>query len=175
MASNSTDKTKGKIQVPFSCLPSKKGVYFRESSFFSQYGVDKLPSPAKIRSLQKEQDFGYPPPMRFPEMRLLVKYGRLINVGEGQCLWIIRQFLQDSVPVPEIYGWIVDGDETFIYMELLDGNTLQERWTSLSNVDRARLCGELRDMVSSLRRLEQLLNEKFLGTCYEWSSRSYCE
>lgn len=172
MASNSTDKTKEKIQIPFSCLPSNKEVYFHESSFFTRYGIDKLPSPAKVRSLQKVEDFGYPPPMRFPEMGLLVKYGRLINAGEGQCLWIVRQFLRDSVPVPEIYGWVVDGDETFIYMELLDGNTLKERWASLSSVDRVRLCGELRDMVTSLRRLEQLPSGRFVGMYHKWSSGS---
>ncbi|KAF7899003.1 uncharacterized protein EAF01_008216 [Botrytis porri] len=38
--------------------------------------------------------------------------------AEAQCLWIIRKNLGDEVPVPEIYGWRVDGDYVFIYMEL---------------------------------------------------------
>lgn len=92
-----------------------------------------------------------------------MKYGHGISIAEGQCLWAIQQFLRNNVPVPEIYGWREDGDETFIYMELIDGDTLQERWTSLSSVDRVRLCEELREIIMSLRRLEQSPGEKFIG------------
>ncbi|KAL1850500.1 hypothetical protein Plec18167_002334 [Paecilomyces lecythidis] len=48
-------------------------------------------------------------------------------------------------------------------MELIDGDTLQERWPSLSNIDRVRLCEELRQIVTSLRRLEQSPDESFIG------------
>ncbi|KAL1879545.1 hypothetical protein Plec18167_004002 [Paecilomyces lecythidis] len=163
MSSSCVRSDQEKIQVPLSYLPSGKKVYFRESSFFTRHSIAKLPSPAQIRSLPTYSYAGYPPVIRFPEIGVLVKYGRLINVSEGQCLWMIRHFLKESVPVPELYGWIVDGDETFIYMELLDGDTLEERWSSLSHTDRVYLCEELREMVTSLRRLEQLPNERFIG------------
>lgn len=163
MSSTSTSKIGGRLRLSLSRLPSEKEVYFRESSFIVQYGIEKLPSPAKIQSLQKVSGSGDPPPIRFPEIGLLVKYGHGISIAEGQCLWAIQQFLRNNVPVPEIYGWREDGDETFIYMELIDGDTLQERWTSLSSVDRVRLCEELREIIMSLRRLEQSPGEKFIG------------
>jgi hypothetical protein len=163
MSSASTSKIGGHLRLSLSRLPSEKEIYFRESSFIVQYGIEKLPSPAKIRSLQKVSGSGDPPPIRFPETGLLVKYGHGISIAEGQCLWAIRQFLRNNVPVPEIYGWREDGDETFIYMELIDGDTLQERWTALSSVDRVHLCEELREIITSLRRLEQSPGEKFIG------------
>ena len=69
-------------------------------------------------------------------MQLIVKFGFEVSIAEGQCLWALRRLLRDHVPVPEVYGWRQDGEQVFIYMELVAGVTLEERWESLSSEER---------------------------------------
>ncbi len=47
--------------------------------------------------------------VRFEDLNLVVKYGRENTIAEALCLWAIRRFLPDQVPVPEVHGWCEDG------------------------------------------------------------------
>jgi len=76
---------------------------------------------------------------------------------------MIRKELQGQVPVPEVYGWRIDGAETFIYMQLVQGDTLRDRWDSLSYSDKTAVCQQLRQITISLRQLEQDQDELFIG------------
>lgn len=95
-----------------------------------------------------------PPPVKFPSLRLLVKYGTQVSVAEAHCLIFIRTHLP-NIPVPEVYGWCHDGGQNFIYMELIEGSTLEERWNDLNEEERTNICQELRTMVESWRALPQ--------------------
>jgi len=149
-------------------LPWGKDIFFKDSSF-SQYGAQALPSPAEVRAQSKELGKSpAPPPVRFQSQKLLVKYGRQITIAEGQCLWAIKRVLGTEVPVPEVYGWRQDGNEVFIYMELVDGETLEQRWGSLSTKERSDICGQLRDIITALRRLEQDPADRFVGK-FSWA------
>lgn len=93
----------------------------------------------------------------------IVKFGLEITIAEGQCLWAMKHLLEEKVPVPEVYGWCKDGKDVFIYMELVDGVTLEDRWDSLSTEERIEICKQLDGMMKSLRLLEQDPDDKFIG------------
>lgn len=77
-----------------------------------------------------------------------------MRISEGQCLYAIGQHLKGHVPVPEIYGWRTDGDQTFIYMEHLHARTLEQAWDMLEPDDRVSVCSELRTICNNIRQLE---------------------
>lgn len=100
----------------------------------------------------------------FEEIGLLVKYGiePKVNIAEGQCHWALRQQVP-GIPVPEIYGWLKDGDLTFLFLEPVHGITLEKIWTSLSRPERTEICTQLRSMLKELRDLRQDPGQQFIG------------
>ena len=46
-------------------------------------------------------------------------------------------------------------------MELIPGVTLEERWSDMNLSDKDAICGQLRNMLSSLRQLQQ--ENTFIG------------
>jgi len=164
-----TPASPGRVRLPVSKLPFDKSIVFKNSSFFTQKGAPcALPSPAEVRAAANLINTGprnlrRPCPVRFPSLNLLVKYGREITIAEGQCLWTIRSLLPDVVPVPEVFGWCQDGNEVFIYMQMVRGATLEERWEALTREERVDICEQLRPMVGALRQLEQDPTDRFVG------------
>ncbi|KFY82293.1 hypothetical protein V500_10650 [Pseudogymnoascus sp. VKM F-4518 (FW-2643)] len=145
-----------------SMLPLGDSVSFEDSTFFRK-GNAQLPTPAEIRSAAgANYRRGRPPPVLIPSLNLIVKYGSEITVAEGQCLWAIRHTLS-SIPVPEVYGWRRDNDEMFIYMELVDGITLEQAWPDLDLEEKLDICNQLRPMLEDLRGLQQDPSDTFIG------------
>ncbi|KAF3490864.1 uncharacterized protein GIQ15_00381 [Arthroderma uncinatum] len=152
-------------------LPPAESATFLESSFFSRNGPGtELPSPANVREqgtvqdpTSKDRDFSFQP-VRYEQLGLIVKYGRApqVTVAEGQLLWALRRVLP-TVPVPEVYGWTHDNGQVFIYMELVQGVTLEQRWESLDRVERIEICEQLRVMILELRKLQHAPGDFFLG------------
>lgn len=147
------------LVIRISKLPQAGNETFYDSSYFSRPGAT-LPSPSEVRHrtqsdpAAKNDSVTRPRPVKFPERQLLVKYGREISVAEGQCLWYIGRHLSD-VPVPEIFGWRRDEGETFLYMSLVQGQTLEDRWDLLDESARDAVCKQLKIMVGSWRGLRQ--------------------
>jgi aminoglycoside phosphotransferase (APT) family kinase protein len=54
-------------------------------------------------------------------------FGPQVAIAEAQCLCVIKKVLRDEAPVPEVYGWQVDGRDVFIYMQYVRGETLKDR------------------------------------------------
>lgn len=96
-----------------------------------------------------------PSPVAIPSLGLFVKYGSEVTVIEALTQRRIRQLLGDQVPIPEVYGWAKDGGQVFIYMELVQGVTIQDRWARLNEDERQDLCKELRCMATAWRGLAQ--------------------
>ncbi|KAI4859960.1 hypothetical protein F4820DRAFT_462070 [Hypoxylon rubiginosum] len=166
MASTTTGGAVPEI-VKVAELPSAENIVFRDSSFFKRNGTE-LPSPKEIR----EEDIkvnGFrarsrrPPPIPFEELGLVVKYGSVITIAEAQCLWYFNRYMKDTVPTPELFGWYQDGGETFIYMELVDGDTLEDAWPSLSPEEQDIICGQLRTCVEAWRSLRQEAEPYYVG------------
>ncbi len=116
-------------------LPSEENLLLLNSSFFKK-NAGKLPSPTEVRKVNAIKGVlpkvSRPPPVTFQDQGLIVKYGSEITIAEAQCLWYFNIHMKDQVPTPELFGWLRDGGETFIYMELVLGETLEDAWPSLS-------------------------------------------
>jgi aminoglycoside phosphotransferase len=178
---------KGAFITP-SDVPKAASFDVRTSSFFQHH--DQLPSPEEVRSQARAQyvagthwgrkernvNEGYnsrPSPAVFEEMSLFVKWGAEINITEGQTLHALRNSCGDSIPVPEIYGWRIDGGETFLYMEAISGKTLEEAWPDMKEDDRLRICSELRVILHNLRQIRQDPIDKFVGKLVSILSSHY--
>ena len=161
--------SKDPVRLSVSTLPSDEHKIFRDSSFsIREGGPHTLPSPAQVRAAADAQENNKVPfrqsiAVHFPSLSLTVKYGNTITIAEGQCLWAIRHLLHNTVPVPEVYGWCRDGNDVFIYMELIHGDTLTKRWDGLNAEDKLEVCQQLRGILEDLRRLEQDPDDKFIG------------
>ena len=150
-------------------LPKADTEVFLSSSFFSQKPKpERLPTPAEVKAQAALNDgakinIWRPPPEKFPSLNLIVKYGGAVSIAEGQCLWMIRTYLGHVIPVPEVYGWCRDGEETFLYMELIRGSTLEQRWKELSTTERSSICDQLHPMIAALRTIKQSPQESCVG------------
>lgn len=131
--------------------------------------MHELPSPSAIRALNRNlggvraENFYRPPPVHIPSLRLLVKYGADVTIDEAKTQKMIREKLCGQVPIPEVFGWVVDGGQGFIYMQLIQGETLQARWHNLAEPDRLSVCSQLKCMVASWRSLRQDGQECYIG------------
>ncbi|KAI0146110.1 hypothetical protein GGR57DRAFT_494356 [Xylariaceae sp. FL1272] len=148
-------------------LPSAPNIVFRDSSFFKRNKCD-LPTPERIREVDIEvNDYrarSYrPPPIPFEDLGLVVKYGSFITIAEAQCLWYFNKYMKETVPTPELFGWCQDGGETFIFMELVRGDTLDEIWPSLRPEDQDFICEQLMTCVQAWRGLRQEKEPYYLG------------
>ncbi|KAK1623753.1 kinase-like domain-containing protein [Colletotrichum phormii] len=76
---------------------------------------------------------------------------------------MVYERLQGKVPVPEIFGWAEDDGQRFMYMSLIEGVTLQDRWRDLIEDERRVVCEELKGMVRALRALKQDSHDRFVG------------
>ncbi|KAH4923388.1 hypothetical protein HBI26_045430 [Parastagonospora nodorum] len=149
-------------------FPFDENVVFRESSFFKKPNAPlSLPTPAEVREVARHSGHPRaeivtrPPPVTFPSLGLLVKYGTDVAVAEGQCLLFIGN--TQVVPVPEVYGWCKDDDQVFIYMELVDGITLEKSWDTMTEGEKTSICEQLHDMVDALRGVEQNSWPPYIG------------
>jgi tRNA A-37 threonylcarbamoyl transferase component Bud32 len=99
----------------------------------------------------------------FDHLDLIVKFGPQVSVVEAICLWAVKRILHDKVPVPEVYGWRIDGDTVFIYMQLIRGDLLQDRWDSLNDFEKTVVCDQLRQIATDLQKVEQEPSDPFIG------------
>jgi hypothetical protein len=156
-----------KFQTDASWLPeaTTTEMDFRDSSFFkSRPDQKRLPSPAEVTARSKDfKSTPRPAPVKFDSLNLIVKFGPHVVVEEALCLRMLPKILADKVPVPEVYGWRVEGPYVFIYMELIQGESLYNRWDYLNNLDKASICHQLRDIISSIRQVNQDPMDPFIG------------
>ena len=156
-------------QLKVAGLPYDNEVNFYDSSFFLKHDLTSLPSPNVVREVASRSEDPRtkrrtrPPPVYFPSLGLCVKYGTGITIAESQCLLIVPSKLSQYVPGPEVYGWCKDDGQVFIYMELMDGVTLEKSWEGLNEEDRLAVCKQLRCMVDAWRSLECESDSAFTG------------
>ena len=140
---------------------------FLDSSFSAtQLDREGLPTPSEVTAQSKDfKSTPRPMPVKFEHLNLIVKFGPHVVIEEALCLHMIYTTLSDKVPVPEVYGWKVEGGCVFIYVELVRGESLHDRWDSLSDSDKTLICDQLRQIVSSLKQIEQDPTDPFIGMC----------
>ncbi|KAI0977354.1 kinase-like domain-containing protein [Xylaria arbuscula] len=154
--------------IDISSLPdiSRDEHDFHDTSFFqSQAGrTVHLPSPAEVL---RDHPHLYKGVAIYQNLNLVVKFNdsRLLRREEAQALRAIRQaFLDGEVPVPEVFGWRVYGDRTFLYMSIVVGKTLHEAWPLLTKDDKNAIATELGHIVTALRRVAPDPSGPFIGS-----------
>lgn len=154
-------------QVLFKDLPdgSQLQMAFHDSTWFKTHGLTRLfPTPDQVRAqCPAPEPFRPRPVARFEELDLVVKFGDRVTTSEAVCLRAVKQQFANQVPVPEVYGWIVDGQEVFLYMQLIRGPTLLERWGTMSYQDKQLVCSHLRLILQFLRSTKQDPSTRFIG------------
>lgn len=151
--------------IPTPRLPdaSQREMDFLDTSFFKEPD-HHLPTPAQVKALSK--DYHTSPesvPVISEDLGVFVQFGRHINVTEAQNLWMIKRVFGDKVPVLEVFGWRVDGDDVFIYMELIHGKTLKSQWDDLDDLDKEKIRDQLCSIIGFLRQLEPGSGHQFIG------------
>lgn len=140
-----------------------------DSSFFIDHPASALPTPKEVRAINEESNnirgtsFNRPPPVNFPSLGLIVKYGADTTITEAETQYMVYQQLRGKVPIPEVFGWTEDGGQVFIYMSLIEGETLEQRWGVLSQEEREAICRELNSMVKAWRSLERPDQALYVG------------
>ncbi|OAL69831.1 hypothetical protein A7D00_5870 [Trichophyton violaceum] len=149
-------ETRIKPKLLLSQLPSDEmnTVDFRGSSFFKTN--ENLPTPDEVMAMSNypHKTFYDPPPVIFDHLGLLVKFGKRITIAEAQCMWAMKELFGDKVPVPELFGWRVRNGIVFIYMQLVRGDTLADRWDDMPEKDKISICHDLHGIITSLRELQ---------------------
>ncbi|RGP60212.1 phosphotransferase family protein [Fusarium sporotrichioides] len=160
-------------------LPQGSSVTFYNSSFFKRGSeTPTLPTPSEV--LARPNFIQHPHfegvklsvPAVFEELGLVVKHHKkpAAIISEGQCLWAVRHFLPD-VPVPEVYGWTEENGVAFLYMEYIDGATLEDRWVSLTSTEKEGICRELKTIITNISHLRQAPGDQFIGNINRGSLR----
>lgn len=151
-------------------IPIDENFLLEDSTFFQRNPGVELPHPQDVRMahslLTKQQDLHPEAPhiVRYPEYSLCVKYSRRVKLLEAQAFYLVNRYLKDF-PAPEIYGWRKDGDDVFLFMELIDGQNLSDVWDSLSECEKTDVCVAVKNRVlSPLATLRQIPNQKCVGT-----------
>ncbi|KAK9425948.1 putative Kinase-like domain-containing protein [Seiridium unicorne] len=134
-----------------SSLPdkSKAEIDFLGTSFFRSDKPDppQLPAPGAILE-------------QYPDLE-----GGVVKLEEAQTMRAVRHaFLNDEVPVPEVFGWRKYGEKNFIYVSLIHGDTLREAWPKLIEADKESICDGLAHIVSALRQVSQGSSDIFIGS-----------
>jgi hypothetical protein len=138
---------------------------FKTSSFFQ--GQARLRTPQEVRATTPDFALSRNPNiatrLAFPDLQLFVKYGPNVNVSEGQASRLVSHYLSESVPMPEVCGWDRDGGDVFLYMQLIDGVTLSQRWPSLSMEEKDSICDEIKGVIENLKILRQPDSQSMIG------------
>ena len=82
----------------------------------------------------------------------VVKYGRHLNLHEAQMMVFIRQ--NTRIPVPSVFACYRDSDQSFIVMERIHGQTLEDLWPVLDEQEKTAVMRRLKDYLAQLRRVE---------------------
>ena len=149
--------------------PATSTMVFPESAFFFEQRASALPPPAEIRALNmatgcyRATDFDRPSPVIIPSLGLFIKYGGDVTIAEAQTQTLMRERLRGLVPIPRSLAGPEDEGQLFIYMSLVEGDTLEDKWPNIEEDDRQAICKELRDMVNAWRALPQDKSDVYIG------------
>ncbi|KAI0469285.1 phosphotransferase enzyme family protein [Xylaria cf. heliscus] len=143
---------------------------FPDSAFFRERRAAALPTPAQVRDINAKNrgkdkvGFDRPPPVKIESLGLFIKYGTHVTVTEIRTQMMVREKLMGRVPVPEVFGWTQDQGQTFLYMSLVHGDPLHERWPTMTRDERSQICAELRWTANAWKSLKQDEDDCYIGS-----------
>ncbi|PLB47387.1 hypothetical protein P170DRAFT_449010 [Aspergillus steynii IBT 23096] len=145
---------------------TKKEMDFSRTSFFAADPGRQLPAPSEILALSSDaHQIAQPKPVIIEDLNLVVKFGPYVTAAEALNPWMIRHVFHEKVPVPEVFGWRVDGQGFgFIYMELIRGLTVSDCYSTLTDAEKQAIADQLREILDTLRQLRQDPADQFVGS-----------
>jgi hypothetical protein len=149
--------------IDVSSLPdaSQPEFNFEDTSFFQHHSLEQLPSPQHVMERVPGHRYGA---VRFEDLGLLVKFSPELRFEEAQTMRAIKSaFPQGEIPVPEVFAWRSHQIYRFIYMELIEGTTLDDAWPSLVEEDKKNICLELRNIIVSLQQMTRDPTDDLIG------------
>ncbi|CAG8962050.1 hypothetical protein HYFRA_00005092 [Hymenoscyphus fraxineus] len=106
----------------------------------------------------------------------VVKYGRNVELIEGENMHFIAQLNSKAVRVPRLYALYEDptNQTRYIVMERMNGLTLSSVWSSLDKAQKNIICTKLRLTMDTLRKLPSpggycSIGKRPLEDCMFWS------
>lgn len=85
--------------------------------------------------------------------QVIVKYGYNVRQAEADAMQFVSS--HTSMPVPKLHGTFTNEDgRTFIVMQFVRGETLENIWPSLSENEKNKLALEMRAHVDDMRKLK---------------------
>lgn len=159
------------VYVNLNTIPQEDNIILRTSSFFrnNPKGTE-LPSPQEVRAAHQESlpgpltlDPRAPHIVRYHALGLCVKYSQRASINEARAMYLVNHYLGLEFPAPEIYGWLKDGADIFLYMQLIDGEPLDDIWGSLPEVDKQDICKEIYAFTSELATTRQIKGHEYIG------------
>ena len=136
---------------------------FHESTYFTSRQHSKLPSPTEVRALGGVKR-GRAFVTAIESLNVFVKWGPEVQLMEALTMRAIRETIGSKVPIPEIFGWRRDQNDIFIYMQLIRGSNLEERWNTLDENAKVSITGHLREIMAALRSVKQGSQGPLIGT-----------
>lgn len=130
-----------------------------------------LPTVAKIlASTNFMVRYGEAPIVRVGK-HYVVKYGKRVNLQEGENMPFVRE--SSSVPVPTVYALFYDKqtDKNFIVQEYIPGKPLDVLWETLSPYQKTKITRQLRQNMDELRRIP---SPGYYGGIWEQPALDYC-
>ncbi|CAK4029590.1 Hypothetical predicted protein [Lecanosticta acicola] len=116
---------------------------------FSRPAASDIPNASEIRACPAEiHSRSGTRIVAFPYY--LVKYGTSTNTREGQALLYLEACVH-NVPAPRLNAMFQDSDETFIVMDRIPGQTLDEAWEGLSEAEKDGITAELKVVFDEMR------------------------
>ena len=86
-----------------------------------------------------------------PGNKICIKAGYFTRLTEAATIQFVAQ--NTSIRVPRIYCAFTRKDITYIVMERLDGEMLGQGWVYRSQESKAKILGQLKELVAELRRV----------------------
>jgi len=85
--------------------------------------------------------------------KLVAKFGRGINVAEGQALLYLERHAPE-VPAPRLHAMFRDGEEVFLVMDRAPGVPLEALWPTLTEAEKASVTAKLGNIFDYMRQVE---------------------
>ncbi|KAF1840069.1 kinase-like protein [Cucurbitaria berberidis CBS 394.84] len=83
--------------------------------------------------------------------KICVKYGHSPSLSEASTMQFVAK--HTSIPVPRVYCAFVHRNRTYIVMERMHGQPIGAGWTKRSVESKAKLLGQLKQIVDEMRRI----------------------
>ena len=97
---------------------------------------------------------------------LAVKYGHHVKIAEAKHMLFVAGHVEKPTLPPKVYAYYTFGPfgrdlddygsdyDTYIFMDLIEGQSLDKAWESYDQSTKESVAAQLNDFVSGLRRLE---------------------